>query len=89
MLLGKKTVNSWRRVELGLADGGRCAVSVTKTNTRALVDLGMIELVAGLRHRQISACAIRVYSGTPGWVGRRHFFRTLTGTLNGHVTVHP
>ncbi|GBL74667.1 hypothetical protein AVEN_243558-1 [Araneus ventricosus] len=21
---------------------------------------------------------LRVYSGTPGWVGRRHFFRTLT-----------
>ncbi|GBL75478.1 hypothetical protein AVEN_194653-1 [Araneus ventricosus] len=25
----------------------------------------------------------RVYSGTPGWVGRRHFFRTLT---TGKVT---
>ncbi|GBN60028.1 hypothetical protein AVEN_29677-1 [Araneus ventricosus] len=26
---------------------------------------------------------LRVYSGTPGWVGRRHFFRTLT---TGKVT---
>ncbi|GBN21096.1 hypothetical protein AVEN_80599-1 [Araneus ventricosus] len=37
-----------------------------------------------LPSRNLTSTDLRVYSGTPGWVGRRHFFRTLTMEPNSN-----